>query len=477
MQTSSKIIDFKDLKNFISPLDRVVHCHGVFDVLHAGHLKYFSEAKRHGDTLVVTLTSDRYVNKGPGRPYFPAGIRAEMLAALSVVDFVAISDYPTAVPAIEALKPDYYVKGPDYKDRSKDLTGEIYNEEEAVKKHGGSVVFTDDETYSSSSIINQFFNQFSDKQQEIIEHVKSLGGESYVLSELDKLSKERVVVVGEPIYDIYRFCIPENISSKSPSISARFQREETYEGGSWAIVNHLRSFVKDVQLYYPGGMKIPSKTRYISVDKSQRIFEITDMEPDNFRLENPSKFTKLMLKEANSADICLLADFGHRLFEGEVLEACRGIQSFTGLNVQTNSSNFGFNLCGKHHRFDLLSLDTREARLYLKDRSSDPMTLARMLKDEFTGRHVALTLGPNGAWSFSRGNESYSPAFSEGVIDATGAGDAFFSLITCLSKIGTDERAALFISNVFAGLKTRIIGNSQAVSKAALGKALVSILK
>lgn len=473
MHANQKIISFSQLsKRFDSPLERVVLVHGVFDLLHAGHLAYFREAKCHGDILVVTLTSDRYVNKGPGRPYFNDRVRAEMLAALDVVDYVCISDHPTATPAILELKPDVYVKGPDYKDKSKDITGEIYNEERAVKAHGGSLVFTESETHSSSNLLNRFFMNWSDDQLKVIDKVKALGGESYIHSLLEKLERERVTIIGEPIMDIYRFCIPEGISSKSPSISARFQYEERYYGGSWAIQNHLRDFVESTFVVYPETMKVPEKVRYISLDKAQRIFEVTDTAADNW--VNP---TKLDLREAKRSDVCILADFGHRLFEGEILERLKEIRAFTGLNVQTNSSNYGFNLFRKHKRFDLLSLDTREARLSCSDRSSDPLTLAQRLKNELQGKHLAVTLGANGAWLFSGGRDSYSPAFSDVVIDATGAGDAFFSLATVLTKVGADPVANLFLSNVFAGLKTKIIGNKSPVSKASLVKAVSSILK
>src|SRR5581483_11054821 len=112
-----------------NPKSKIVHCHGVFDVLHAGHLAYFESAKKFGDLLVVTITSDEFVNKGPGRPYFNSSVRANMIAALEIVDYVAVSKFPIAVPMIEAIKPHFYVKGPDYKVKANDMTGAIYEEE------------------------------------------------------------------------------------------------------------------------------------------------------------------------------------------------------------------------------------------------------------------------------------------------------------------------------------------------------------
>ena len=81
---------------------RIVLCHGVFDLLHLGHIKYLQEAKSLGDILLVTITPDRFVNKGPGRPAFNEKHRAEAIAALEVVDYVSINDWPNHFSCILA---------------------------------------------------------------------------------------------------------------------------------------------------------------------------------------------------------------------------------------------------------------------------------------------------------------------------------------------------------------------------------------
>ena len=79
----SKIVRFQDLKEIRERHvdERLVLCHGVFDLLHVGHLKHFEAARKFGDRLVVSLTPDDYVNKGPGRPYYNSSQRLKMLAA------------------------------------------------------------------------------------------------------------------------------------------------------------------------------------------------------------------------------------------------------------------------------------------------------------------------------------------------------------------------------------------------------------
>ena len=134
---------------------KIVLCHGTFDLLHIGHIKHFKEAKALGDKLIVTITSDKYVNKGPKRPAFNEKYRLEAVAALNDVDYVALSEHPTAVQVIKKLRPHIYSKGPDYKNHKNDTSGEIKNEINELKKAKGKIVYTSGITFSSSSLINK----------------------------------------------------------------------------------------------------------------------------------------------------------------------------------------------------------------------------------------------------------------------------------------------------------------------------------
>jgi rfaE bifunctional protein nucleotidyltransferase chain/domain len=154
-----KIINLEKLDHFLKQYrkvgKKVVLCHGVFDLLHIGHIKHFEEAKNFGDILVVSLTPDIYVNKGPGRPAFNEKLRLQAVAALHMVNHVVLNLTPTAVNLIKKIKPNFYCKGPDYKNYQNDVSGEIKNEMNAIKKVGGKIVYTDDGTFSSSKLINQ----------------------------------------------------------------------------------------------------------------------------------------------------------------------------------------------------------------------------------------------------------------------------------------------------------------------------------
>jgi rfaE bifunctional protein nucleotidyltransferase chain/domain len=121
-----------------------VHCHGCFDLLHWGHLKHLKEAKSLGTELIVTVTADEYVNKGPGRPFFNQWQRQEMLQELRFVDEVRITT--SAEVAIRSVKPDIYVKGKEYENK--------LPEQKLVESLGGRVHFTQGPVYSSTELIN-----------------------------------------------------------------------------------------------------------------------------------------------------------------------------------------------------------------------------------------------------------------------------------------------------------------------------------
>lgn len=113
-------------------------CHGVFDIIHEGHIHHLNEAKKIGDILVVSLTSDKFVNKGPGRPIVDEQNRLAVVAAIEVVDYTVLNDALDPIKLIRFLKPNYYIKGEDtHKTKNEDFNLEI----EAVIGVGGEIQY------------------------------------------------------------------------------------------------------------------------------------------------------------------------------------------------------------------------------------------------------------------------------------------------------------------------------------------------
>lgn len=130
---------------------KTVLCHGTFDVLHVGHVMHLAAARNLGDRLVVSITADVFVAKGPGRPVFNEQERFVMLAALRDVDEVYICWGTSGVGAIMRYLPAVYVKGIDYACR-----GIVAAELEACRAVGAEVRYTSTRKYSSTALLEHF---------------------------------------------------------------------------------------------------------------------------------------------------------------------------------------------------------------------------------------------------------------------------------------------------------------------------------
>lgn len=132
---------------------KIVLCHGTFDLLHIGHMRMFETAESLGDRLIVTLTADKYVNKGPGRPIYNEEERAYAIRRLRGVAQVEIAYEKTGLGMIHKHQPAFYVKGGDY--RTADKHGSLEMEKAVVESYGGKLVLLDGPQWSSSAIIER----------------------------------------------------------------------------------------------------------------------------------------------------------------------------------------------------------------------------------------------------------------------------------------------------------------------------------
>lgn len=157
-----KILELEELSKKVKALKtkgkKIVHCHGCFDLMHPGHIKYFQAAKEMGDVLIVTITPDIYIDKGPGRPVFNQQLRAESIAALECVDFVSLNKWPTAEETLRLLRPDIYVKGQEF-EKFEDKTGKIQKESQVVREIGAEIKFTHEIVFSSTELLKKYFKR------------------------------------------------------------------------------------------------------------------------------------------------------------------------------------------------------------------------------------------------------------------------------------------------------------------------------
>jgi rfaE bifunctional protein nucleotidyltransferase chain/domain len=246
-----KIYTLAELEKIIFLLKKnkktIALCHGVFDLLHPGHIYHFEQVKQKSDILVVSITADKQVLKGPGKPYFKEKLRLHALASLEIIDYVVLSNEQSAVHVIKKIKPHFYAKGSDYKKSKDDITKKIDLEKNEVKKHGGKILFTQGQTFSSSKIINNdyFYNQ---EQSEFLKKIKTKYSIRSIINFLDKLNDNIPLVAGETIIDDYVFCKAIGKSGKESYMVMQEKKSEKYLGGVLSIAQNLASLSKKVNL-------------------------------------------------------------------------------------------------------------------------------------------------------------------------------------------------------------------------------------
>ena len=236
-----KIIQINEITNHLKKIrknKKIVLCHGVFDLVHYGHILHFQSAKKYGDYLVVCITKDKFIKKGPGKPLFNSQTRMKFLSSLEIIDCVIESQTASSVDVLKLVKPNVYVKGPDYKKLKDDKTKKIILEKNTVEKYGGKIKFTKDQTYSSSSIINSTGLLFDEEQRKFLNQIKKKFGVDYILKKINEFKKIEVLVLGELIFDNYIYGDVIGKAGKEPHLVIDTKKNEFYVGGGGAIVRH-----------------------------------------------------------------------------------------------------------------------------------------------------------------------------------------------------------------------------------------------
>jgi rfaE bifunctional protein nucleotidyltransferase chain/domain len=494
---NGKIVTFSDIDRTLQKHRengaKIVQCHGVFDLIHPGHIRHFSQAKKLGDVLVVSITKDKFVNKGPGRPAFSEHLRAESLAALSCVDYVVINETPTAVEAIRAVRPNFYVKGPDYADSSKDITQGIRAEEATVKECGGEIAFTDDVTFSSTQIINSFFGVYSAAARKFLDGFKVKHSADQIMDRISGLENLKVLLIGDTIVDEYRYCQPLGKSPKETIVSTRFLNSESFPGGIVACANHIASFSSNVTMVTCLGAQ-DSKMELIGQQLNERVSAKYFIRPDaptttKIRYVEPAFLTKMfqvaylndtVLPEDLENEICdylreqvphydlvFVADYGHGMMTPKIRELLMEKATFLSVNVQTNSANHGYNLITKYPKAHYISIDEPELRLAMGKKYEDIYEVVR----EFSERHasesvVTITRGHNGSLTCKGPNEIFeTPCFSSKVVDRVGAGDAYYAVTAMLAAQKAPIDILGFTGNAAGAMAVEIVCNRTAVTR------------
>jgi len=483
-----KFIDIKKIKKILGKFPRqkkVIMCHGVFDVVHPGHIRQFLYAKSKAEILLVSLTADKHINKGSYRPHVPQDLRAFNLAALDIVDYVIIDKEKEPIKNIKHIKPDYFVKGFEYKNIDQNI--KTIKEYDAIKSYKGKMIFSPgDIVYSSSKIIK---TQSPDLGYEKIQNLMDL--EKITFKNLrDTLKKFKYLsahVIGDTIVDSYTDTFPIGGPIKYPHISVLKINSKKYVGGAAIVASHIaatgcKTFFTSVIGNDDNGKFIiknikknkvifnqiidksrPTVNKNTIISKNQKILKIDTLDNTPISKELFEKIKKNIKKIKTSAVI--FSDFRHGMFNRDTIpEYIKSIKK-SAVKVADSqvASRWGNILDFKN--FDIITPNEREARFSLGDQDSSIRPLATQLYRQSKCKLLILKLGEKGILSYRKENWKVIDSFYvldslvKKLIDPVGAGDALIAYATLSMCASKNHAITSIISLIAASIACEKEGN------------------
>ncbi|MEQ1730593.1 MAG: PfkB family carbohydrate kinase, partial [Vicinamibacterales bacterium] len=503
---ADKILSFEQAPALIAGMReggrRVVQCHGTFDLLHPGHIHHLQEARSHGDLLVVTITADAHVNKGPGRPVFNEKLRAHTLAALQCVDGVVVVPHPTAVEAITCVKPDVYCKGLEYQDAANDPTGNIHDDRRLVEQFGGAIHYVGSVVFSSSKLLNNHFDHLGSEVRGFCRMLSETITPDGFRDAVASFTNLRVLVIGDVIFDRYVTVGVQGLTSKNRILSSRFVNEETQAGGAIAVARHVAQFTPHVRLLSlvgtepwvrpalesalaPEQLAVLTDPSFTTVVKQRfvepgsgsgtelsKLFSVNYLDADPPSVAVADRVLASIRAEIGQADVVLVADFGHGLLNAEARGVIQDRARLLMLNCQTNSFNHGFNIISRQYRrATAFTLDQNELMLACGRPHPDFQAELDALRKLFDAEYGWLTRGGIQTIGVTRTEAPvFCPPIDHAVTDTVGAGDAFFSVVALAAAQHLPCALATYIGQLAGANAVKIVGNARPISKSHLLK-------
>lgn len=477
--------------------------HGVFDILHIGHIEYFKKAKSLCEKLYVSVTSDKYVNKGNNRPAFSINDRIKVLNSIKFIDKVIVSPKPTAVDIINKYKPDVYIKGKDYKNLLKNPNKNLKVEIDSIKKNNGKFLIIETKLKSSSKILNENFNYLD---QEVLMYLKKFD-KSILLEKIKnvlfKSTSKKILILGEPIIDIHSNVKVLGKSQKSNVVSTNFVKNDEFGGGTLLTANLLKEFFKYTDLLvfensnnnkiykkylnkdiglrkiYSSSEKIIHKKRFVDEYSKIKLFQINHNEKYRLSKKDEIIYLNKLRQIISRYDEVVVFDYGYGYMFDKLINFIKKFPNKVNINCQTNSSNYGFNLITKYFNGKIASVDEVEFRLCVQNKTDTIISLIKKNKKIINKFKIFIvTMGVKGCYIVSKNKVYFVPTIFKNTFDTTGCGDIFFSSFIYFHSLGIFNIKELgLLSHIAAGMHANYPGNKNLIDKNSLFQVIQTIIK
>lgn len=470
----------------------LVQCHGCFDIVHPGHIRYLRMARSLGDVLVVTVSGDDVVMKGYDRPYIPEDLRLDNLAELGCVDYVALSEDEWAGPVLEAIQPDIYVKGREYESKN---DPRFAKEKRIVESYGGRVVLGSGDVIFSSTEIGRRKGGSLDMEQQKVQRFCRVNGinNARLKNAISAFSDLKILVLGDAIIDQYAHCEGARVASESPIVSVKPVSEEWFIGGAGLIARQaavlgarptfvtcceedesfdrirtsLESSGVEVHNLPAPGRRPYTKTRFLVGGK--KVFKVDRGNPAPIPIETSDELITMLREQLPAHDGLIVTDFGYGLFGPTLANAIPKIADECGKPYFADVSTNGQANILKFSKPQLATPTEDELRFALGDAESGLSNLASRYYAASGARGLIVTMGRRGSLSFrpprSEGDRlrtDYLPALEINEVDAVGAGDVFLTGASLAELAGESPPIGMYIGSSLASISAGSLGNEGA---------------
>ncbi len=483
-----KIKTAEEIAKAVGPRPRkkkVIMCHGVFDVVHPGHLRHLLYAKSKADILVASLTADRHIAKGQYRPHVPQDLRALNLAAFELVDYVLIDPEQTPLKNLGLIQPDFFAKGYEY--TATGLPPKTLEERDIVHGYGGEIIFTPgDFVYSSSRLIEAAPPNIRVEKLMMLMEGAGLTFDS-LRKTLDKLGGRRVHVVGDTIVDSLTHTSMIGGQTKTPTISVLYEKRIDYIGGAGIVAEHLRAAGADVvfstvlgddalkDFVLEGLAKAgieckavidrtrPTTNKNAIVSGGYRLLKIDTLDNQSITDDILGVIAKAV--KETPTDAVVFSDFRHGMFNRRTIPTLVKAIPPKSYKVADSQVASRWGNITEFKDFDLITPNEREARFATGDQDSGIRPLAVSLYDTARCKTLILKLGDKGVLTCRGGDHESADSFFvvdsfvDRLVDGVGAGDALLAYATLSLMVTRDPVASTIIGVMAAACECERDGN------------------
>jgi rfaE bifunctional protein kinase chain/domain len=465
---------------------KVIMCHGVFDVVHPGHVRHLAYAKGKADLLIASITSDRHIKKGTYRPHVPENIRALNLAAFEMVDYVIIDEQPKPIANLMALKPDYFAKGFEYV--ADGLPAATQEELDLVESYGGELIFTPgDFVLSSSRLIDLALPNL--RIEKLLSLMQTEGIDFDDLrNALSELKKFKVHVVGDTIVDSITRSTLIGGQTKTPTFSVLYEGRDDYVGGAGIVAQHIAAagaqvvfstvlgqdelgrLVQDrlresenIELNAITDGTRPTTHKNAVVAGGYRLLKIDTVDNRSISLAIQEKLAQLV--RTVETDAVVFSDFRHGIFNRSTIPVLTDAVPTGMMKVADSQVASRWGNITEFKGFDIVTPNEREARFALGDQDSGVGSLAGQLMEATGCKLLMLKLGERGLFTLRAeggrrpGNYFSIDSFCDTVVDAVGAGDALLAYATLTFLATRSEAIAAILGAMAAAHECEVDGN------------------